>query len=889
MSDGLPQDFCPYKGLQPYTEADRAFFFGRERDSEIIASNLYASPLTVLYGESGVGKSSVLLAGVVPLLHQSPNVAVAIFRQWQDAEFASVLKAEVLRAVKEATAKEAKVDLGLPLDEFLIACNRILRGPIFLIFDQFEEFFLYHTESQGAGGFDAEWARAVNRQDVDANFLLSLREDSLSRLDRFRGRIPKLLGNMLRLKHLDSEAGRAAIRKPLEKYNQMFASSGEPPMEIEDELVETLLDEIKAGRVTLGAGRGQVNTRGAEMEAEEDRIETPFLQMVLMRLWNEEQSQGSNHLRLSTLNQLGGAERIIRTHLDKVMEKLSAPEQDVAARLFRYLVTPSGSKIAHTTDDLISYAELPSKRVEPVLKLLCSPDVRILRPIAPPLGQEDGFRYEIFHDVLAQAVLDWHARYSQEQKRLADEKQLAAERAKANEKLREAQQRTRRLRWGAIGLAAMLLITLTTGILFLLVLRQRDTIKRSQVDSYSRELAANSRDNFDYDPDLSLLLAIESARTSMTEDAVSALKGALAAQQTKFVLRGHEGAVRGVAFSPDGKYVATASLDRTARVWNTATGEHISVLAGHEGPVLNVAFSPDGKYVATASSDKTARIWADWQTSSPRVVATLEEPADLYAAMFSPDGRYIILAGVGILHGWEWREDAGGGGGGKTVSKKQWKLPAGVTVYSTVFSPDGKHFAMGTNSGVYISEWDTSAEASSQPPLSLTPTYLATRVAFSRDGKYVGGRCSDNALCLWDWTNPEARNTPMTLSKSMFGIRGVAFSPDDQIVATGQEDGTILLWKWHAASQEERSQPHQLFGHVGENSMIHSLAFSPDGQFLVSASEDKTARIWMTQGLDPKQLNGMTPEELLKLAESRVVRPFTEQERARYLNEAKNH
>src|SRR5919206_382070 len=127
MTDRLPQDFCPYKGLQPYTEADRAFFFGRERDSQIIAANLYASPLTILYGESGVGKSSVLLAGVVPLLSQTPNVAVVVFRQWQDARFAQMLKAEILKAVREATGKEADVDSGLPLDEFLIACNRILR------------------------------------------------------------------------------------------------------------------------------------------------------------------------------------------------------------------------------------------------------------------------------------------------------------------------------------------------------------------------------------------------------------------------------------------------------------------------------------------------------------------------------------------------------------------------------------------------------------------------------------------------------------------------------------------------------------------------------------------------------------------------------------------
>jgi WD40 repeat protein len=871
MSNGLPQDFCPYKGLQPYTEADRAFFFGRERDSEIIASNLYAAPLTVLYGESGVGKSSVLLAGVVPLLRQTENIAVVVFRQWQDAEFASMLRVEILKAVTEASGKEAGVDLNLPLDEFLLACNRILRGPIFFILDQFEEFFLYQAPARGAEGFDAEWARAVNRQEVDANFLLSLREDSLSRLDRFRGRLPKLMGNMLRLKHLDEGAGRTAIREPLEKYNEM-QPDGHPRVEIEDSLVETILNEIQSGRVILGAGRGQV-VKLEETGQEDGRIETPFLQMVLTRLWNEERAEGSHLLRLRTLSRLGGAERIIRTHLDRVIEKLSDSERDVAAQLFRFLVTPSGSKIAHTTHDLISYAEMPVERVEPVLKMLSSTDVRILRPIAPPPGQEDGARYEIFHDVLAQAVLDWRTRYSQEQKRLAAERELAEERRLAEAKLREAQQRARRLWWGATGLTVILLIT---ALLLALVLRQRSAILQAQVDSHSRELAAYSKDNADYDPDLSLLLAIESARVSMTGDAVAALKRALASQQTRFVLRGHEAAVRGVAFSPDGKFVATSSLDKTARVWEAATGKLVCLLAAHEGAVPTVAFSPDGQFIVTSGRDGKARVWDSWPTGSPRVVVTLEETAGLWSAAFSPDGRYILTAGDKILRVWEWRTVSGS-------PQMRSELPLELEIFNAVFSPDGRRVAAGGRSGAFIWKWEAGTNVS-PTLLELSPKNSAYRVAFSHDGNYLGARCGDSIVCLWDWKNTQAITNPLELSKSMLGIRGVAFSPDDQIVATGQEDGTVLLWKWRAAKQEERARPHQLLGHVGDNSMIHSLAFSPDGRFLASASEDKTARIWHLQGLDPKHLDTLPPEELLRLAESRIVRPLTPQERERYLN-----
>src|SRR5512142_2972431 len=184
-----PSDsFCPYVGLQPYTEAEREYFFGRERDRQIITSNLYAAPLTVLYGASGVGKSSVLLAGVVPHLRESPRTAVVIFRAWQDASFLTALKSECLKAVELAQKKPVSIDPNLPFDDFLGAAADSFRGSILILLDQFEEYFLYHPETQAALSFDAEFARAVNREEVDASFLISIREDGLSKLDRFRAR-----------------------------------------------------------------------------------------------------------------------------------------------------------------------------------------------------------------------------------------------------------------------------------------------------------------------------------------------------------------------------------------------------------------------------------------------------------------------------------------------------------------------------------------------------------------------------------------------------------------------------------------------------------------------------------------------------------------------------
>ncbi len=122
-------------------------------------------------------------------------------------------------------------------------------------------------------------------------------------------------------------------------------------------------------------------------------------------------------LRLETLNRLGGAERIVRTHLDKTLGSLPAGERRAAAGMFHYLVTPSGTKIAHTARDLAEYTGTSEKQLTPVLEKMSASGIRILRPVAPPPDQLNApTRYEIFHDVLAPAMLDWRRRYLQQRR-----------------------------------------------------------------------------------------------------------------------------------------------------------------------------------------------------------------------------------------------------------------------------------------------------------------------------------------------------------------------------------------------------------------------------------------------------------------------------------------
>jgi hypothetical protein len=385
----------PYKGLDHYEEQDAPFFFGREVERDLVVANLLAAPLTLLYGPSGVGKSSLLFAGAVPRLRAAPDLAVVTFRAWGSDPVAGLSA-----AIREAAGLESP-ESDSSLAETIAACTERLDRDLVIILDQFEEYFVYHPQEDGDGTFAVEFPRALHRRELPVSFLVSIREDALARLDRFKGRIPGLFGNYLRVDRLNRQAGREAIVRPLEEYEHHLAKSEH--VAIEPQLVEAVLDQVRVGNVQLGQiGAGAIDASGAR----ESRIEAPYLQLVLTRIWEEESAVGSHTLRLETLDRLGGAERIVPAHLGAAMAELSPAERDLAARIFRFLVTPSGTKIAHQARDLAEYTEVAADKVEPLLERLAGPQARILR------GVGDG-RYEIYHDVLAAAILDWRARYLQ--------------------------------------------------------------------------------------------------------------------------------------------------------------------------------------------------------------------------------------------------------------------------------------------------------------------------------------------------------------------------------------------------------------------------------------------------------------------------------------------
>lgn len=471
----------PYVGLVPYSEEDAQFFFGREQESRMIIANLHASPLTLLYGASGVGKSSVLRAGVTNALQEREDLLVVVFNSWQGDPTKDIMRAVAncaARVDSDAWARasqQLETNPEISLCDFLQLCATELNRRTMIILDQFEEYFLYHSLDDE---FAHEFPKAVTQSDTPVSFLISIREDALAKLDRFEGSIPGLFNNYMRIEHLGQEAGMVAITKPIEQYNLRYARD-EHPFRVEPQLVQAVLEQVTTGQVILGeTGRGGVRKQASA------QIETPFLQMVMTRLWDEEQAAQSPVLRLQTLQQLGGVSHIVITHLDRVMASLSEIDCRIAAEAFSYLVTPSGSKIAHTVSDLRAYTQIEATALEQVLDKLT--EQRIIRSVPPPPNMPDDLRYEIFHDMLGPSVLDWRARYLRAEETAEAKRQIAAE-ARAAEQARFA----RRLK-GLIAVATMLLVF--TGMAAAFAIRKgREAIAKDREAQASEQRAKDSQ------------------------------------------------------------------------------------------------------------------------------------------------------------------------------------------------------------------------------------------------------------------------------------------------------------------------------------------------------------------------------------------------------------
>ncbi|WP_283134503.1 WD40 repeat domain-containing protein [Rhizohabitans arisaemae] len=854
----------PYLGLAAFQAEDAESFHGRERMVDELVARLARQRFLAVFGTSGVGKSSLLRAGLIPRARACDPEGGGGWRTVLMTpgahplrEYAAQVAAASGRSPDETHDALLTDPSGLPDLTEQPSPYRSQPAPLLIVVDQFEEVFTLCHDAHERGRFIAALLAGAQTTGGRTHVVLGVRADFYAHCADHLDLAAALTDAQILLAPMTTEELRQAVTQPARSAGCSVEGAllaaivadavGQPgalPL-VSHALVETWRRR-RGHTLTLAGYQEAGGIQGALVKT----AETLYADLSPAR-----QSRAKDmFIRLTALGE--GTDDTARRI---AQDELEVEEPDTRALLGMF----AGARLITLGDNTVEVAHEALIRGWPRLHRWLTADreaLRVRRRLTEAaqawaaLGHDPG---ALYRGARLAVVREWADEGRRDALNRLERDFLDASIRREKAGRARVVRRSRQLRYLALGLTLLLLVTAGTALVAVQQWREAEGAHRIAL---SRQLAAQTLTVADSEPGTAMLLAAHAFAVAPTVEARGALLSVSTLQAHQGTLTGHIGAVSQVLFSPDGRTLFSVGRDRAVAVWDVRRRTRLAVLHGHDTWLKAAALSPDGGLLATGGEDGHLVLW---DTAGQARVATLAgHTQQIREITFSPDGRTLATAGddravilwdalrhtrlatlnghTGKVRGVAFSPD------GRTLATAGddkrvvlWDLTRRVrtavltghahTAGAVAFSPDGRTLASaGGNTTVIL--WDVGRRARLTTFSHRRPGEVIT-LKFSPDGRTLATSGHDPAILLWD---VERRALRGRLSGHKINVYTLDFDPRTSMLASAGEDGAVLLWNTAQASP------------AGHATRVNDVAFSPDGGLLAAADAHRTS-VWETR------------------------------------------